>query len=203
MKEQLILKIGKYRLNLSTLVFLLGITGILLIGLSSWLPEGGRKEDPGVREADAKAYADGLEERLTAILQEIDGVGRARVMVTLENGYQKVYARSEKTNNDLLEDVRAAHPDAILYVQSILPINEQKFLANYGYSMTNAEIDECNAALLKMCGEIQVYYVDVAEAIKDETGGLPADFTTDGLHFKGEYYNKWIDYLKEHTVPAS
>ena len=28
-------------------------------------------------------------------------------MVTLENGYQKVYARSEKTNNDLLEDVRA------------------------------------------------------------------------------------------------
>ena len=107
MKEQLILKIGKYRLNLSTLVFLLGITGILLIGLSSWLPEGTRKEDPGLQEADARAYADGLEERLTAILQEIDGVGTARVMVTLENGYQKVYARSEKTNNDLLEDVRA------------------------------------------------------------------------------------------------
>ncbi len=108
-----------------------------------------------------------------------------------------------KYYRSFLEDVRAAHPDAILYVQSILPINEQKFLANYGYSMTNAEIDECNAALLKMCGELQVYYVDVAEAIKDETGGLPAEFTTDGLHFKGEYYNKWIDYLKEHTVPAS
>ena len=68
--------------------------------------------------------------------------------------------------------------------------------------MTNAEIDECNAALLKMTEEAQVYYVDVASVIKDETGGLPADYTTDGLHFKGEYYNKWIDYLKEHTVPA-
>ncbi|MCI8652566.1 MAG: stage III sporulation protein AG [Angelakisella sp.] len=108
MKEQLILKIGKYRLNLSTLVFFLGLAGILLIGLSSWLPAGGGGEKhTGVQEADAKAYSAQLEERLTAILQEIDGVGTARVMVTLENGYQKVYARSEKTNNDLLEDIRA------------------------------------------------------------------------------------------------
>lgn len=107
-----------------------------------------------------------------------------------------------KLYRSFVDEVRAAHPDAIIYVQSILPINEQKFEANYGYSMTNAEIDECNAALLEMTGEAQVYYVDVASVIKDETGGLPADYTTDGLHFKGEYYNKWIDYLKEHTVPA-
>jgi len=82
-------------------------------------------------------------------------------------------------------------------------INGQKFEANYGYNLTNAEIDECNEKLMAMAGEEQVYYVDVASAIKDETGGLPAEFTTDGLHFKGEYYNKWIDYLKEHTVPET
>ena len=40
MKEKQTLKIGKYRLNLNTLVFLLGIAGILLIGLSSLLPRG-------------------------------------------------------------------------------------------------------------------------------------------------------------------
>ncbi len=107
MKERLVLKLGKYRLDLSALVFLLGITGILLIGLSSWLPEGGPREEAGALETDARAYAQGLEERLAAILQEMEGVGKAKVMVTLENGYQKVYARSEKTNNDLLEDVRA------------------------------------------------------------------------------------------------
>ena len=39
MKEKQTLKIGKYRLNLNTLVFLLGIAGILLIGLSSLLPD--------------------------------------------------------------------------------------------------------------------------------------------------------------------
>ena len=104
---------------------------------------------------------------------------------------------------DLVQHLKETHPDSIIYVQSFMPINEQKFEANYGYNLTNAEIDECNEKLMAMAGEEQVYYVDVASAIKDETGGLPAEFTTDGLHFKGEYYNKWIDYLKEHTVPES
>ena len=39
MKEPLVLKFGKYKISLQTLVFLLGITWILLIGLSTFLPE--------------------------------------------------------------------------------------------------------------------------------------------------------------------
>ena len=58
-------------------------------------------------ETDARAYASELESRLQSILEQMDGVGQARVMVTLENGYQKVYAKSEKVNNDVLEDIRA------------------------------------------------------------------------------------------------
>lgn len=110
MKEQLTLKIGKYRLNLSTLVFFLGLAGILLIGLSSLLPRGAEREtgkDAGVMEADAGTYAAQLEERLCSILEQMEGVGTARVMVTLENGYQNIYAKSEKTNNDILRDIRA------------------------------------------------------------------------------------------------
>lgn len=110
MKEQLKLKIGKYQLNLSTLVFFLGLAGILLIGISYLLPAGeGRKtgKDAGVMEADAKTYAAELEGRLCSILEQMEGVGTARVMVTLENGYRNVYAKSEKTNNDILQDIRA------------------------------------------------------------------------------------------------
>ena len=40
MKEQILLKVGKYKISLNTVIFLLGIAGILLIGLSSILPEG-------------------------------------------------------------------------------------------------------------------------------------------------------------------
>ena len=103
----------------------------------------------------------------------------------------------------LVQQLKADHPDSIIYVQSLMPINEEVFAANYGYELTNAEIDACNELLMQMAGEEEVYFVNCAEAIKDENGGLPAEFTTDGLHFRGEYYNKWIDYLKEHTVPEA
>lgn len=113
MKEQILLKVGKYKISLNTVIFLLGIAGILLIGLSSILPEG-KKEETGVRRqgeeallTDAEAYAAQLEERLRDILEQTEGVGTARVMVTLENGYQKIYAKTEKVGSDLSEDIRA------------------------------------------------------------------------------------------------
>jgi len=110
MKEQLVIKVGKHKINLNTVVFVLGIAGILLIGLSAILPEKkqeAQQQDPGVLETGARAYAAELEERLRDILQQTEGVGTARVMVTLENGYRQVYAKTEKVNNDVLEDIRA------------------------------------------------------------------------------------------------
>lgn len=135
--------------------------------------------------------------RRPAACQDLCDAGYQRsegklVRTRLWNSIVTWYSTSRKPIRTALSDV-----------QSFMPINEQKFEANYGYNLTNAEIDECNEKLMAMAGEEQVYYVDVASAIKDETGGLPAEFTTDGLHFKGEYYNKWIDYLKEHTVPET
>ena len=113
MKEQILLKVGKYKISLNTVIFLLGIAGILLIGLSSILPEG-KKEEAGVRRqgeepllTDAEAYAAQLEERLRDILEQTEGVGTARVMVTLENGYRQVFAKTEKVGSDLSEDTRA------------------------------------------------------------------------------------------------
>ena len=108
MKEKIVWKIGKYRVRLDTVVFVLGIAGILLIGLSSLLPERGEPpQEVPVLETDTGAYAARLEERLQGILQQTEGVGKAQVMVTLENGYRQVYAKSEKVNNDILEDIRA------------------------------------------------------------------------------------------------
>lgn len=110
MKDRILFKVGKYKVNLNTVVFLLGMAGILLIGLSSLLPEKqqpAEAPDQGVLETEARAYAAQLEERLRDILEQTEGVGTARVMVTLENGYRQVYAKSEKVNNDTLEDIRA------------------------------------------------------------------------------------------------
>ena len=64
MKEKIVWKIGKYRVRLDTVVFVLGIAGILLIGLSSLLPERGEPpQEVPVLETDTGAYAARLEER--------------------------------------------------------------------------------------------------------------------------------------------
>ena len=133
-------------------------------------------------------------------LRQTSNVGKIYIMLGA-NGLGGLGA--EKTTElyrSFIQEVQSIKPDAVIYVQSILPINEEKFKANYGYALTNEEINKCNEELLEMTRDMQVYYVDVASAIRDENGGLPAEFTSDGLHFKAEYYNKWIDYLKEHTV---
>lgn len=96
----------------------------------------------------------------------------------------------------VLADVAALQPDALIYVQSITPVTK----AN-NYNMDNERIDKFNDALIQLCDEEQYHYVNIAEAMKGEDGMLPdAASPKDGMHFGPEYYTKWFDYLKTHTV---
>ncbi|MEM1485644.1 GDSL-type esterase/lipase family protein [Oscillospiraceae bacterium PP1C4] len=96
----------------------------------------------------------------------------------------------------VIDDIKALQPDALIYVQSILPVTKKN-----KYNMDNVRIDEFNAVLLKLCKEKNVLYLNVAECMKDETGALPdAASPADGMHFGPDYYNKWFEYLKTHTV---
>lgn len=105
----------------------------------------------------------------------------------------------------LVDEVKArTAPDAVIYVQSILPINEPKFKKNYPKNTTtNADIESFNKLLCQMAADRGVYYLDVASAFKDETGALSADVTSDGMHIASDQYVLWIDYLKTHAVSAN
>lgn len=105
----------------------------------------------------------------------------------------------------LVDEVKArAADDAIIYVQSILPINEPKFRKNYPKNTTtNADIDSFNALLCQMANERGVYYLDVASAFKDESGALSDAVTSDGMHIASDQYVIWIDYLKTHAAPQN
>lgn len=99
----------------------------------------------------------------------------------------------------VVDSILSYHPDAIVYVQSITPVCEQKAKAN-GYKLDNETIKEYNEALIEMAKEKGAYYLDIHSALCDETGALPENATTDGLHFGSQYYQKWINYLLTHTV---
>lgn len=99
---------------------------------------------------------------------------------------------------EFLDELRAALPDAILYVESVLPVTHEKEAGDSRYA--NSKIDALNDALLDLATEKGAYFVNVSEAIKDESGCLPAAASSDGMHFGVSTYNKWVDYLLTHTV---
>ena len=69
----------------------LGVAGILLIGVSELWPA--REKSPqAVTTLTAGQVEQALEQRITALLRQVEGVGACRVMVTLESDTQSVYA---------------------------------------------------------------------------------------------------------------
>jgi len=78
-----------------------GIIGVAFILLSEFMPV--KKEAP-VKQTSTQEYAVMLEQRLTQMVGSIGGVGKAQVLVTLENGYEYVYASEERINTDKTED---------------------------------------------------------------------------------------------------
>lgn len=57
-------------------------------------------EGGGENAVSAESYCAATEQRLEQILSRVEGVGRAQVMVTLENGIEYRYAADEKQSGD-------------------------------------------------------------------------------------------------------
>lgn len=109
--------------------------------------------------------------------------------------YESVFADEY---GKIIDVIRESHPDAEIYVQSIIPVSRWKDGSNDIY--TNANVVRLQKALAEMCMEKGVHYVNVAEAVQDADGFLPSDATPDGLHLTPEYCKIWLDYLRTHTV---
>lgn len=109
-------------------------------------------------------------------------------------GYKDAFIRSY---SNLIDTVKKSNPDALIYIQSILPVSAT---TDEKGRITNAAIDAYNGGLYNLAIEKQVYYLDVNSAVADENGQLPEEAATDGVHFKKEYYQKWLDYLKVHAI---
>ena len=89
-------------------LFFLGIAGMLLILFSSFLDSPAPKNRASTaEELTVQQYTDQLEQRMYEIVKSIDGVGRAKVMITLESSPEYVYALEEKSTSDTLRDFDA------------------------------------------------------------------------------------------------
>lgn len=70
----------------------LGLAGILLIAVSDLFPRRKTEEATSATTVTAAQVEQALEQRITALLRQVEGVGTCRVLVTLESDSRAVYA---------------------------------------------------------------------------------------------------------------
>lgn len=100
--------------------------------------------------------------------------------------------------SEAVEHLRELQPDAVIYIQSILRVTEER--SEQGDYITNEGIDARNEGLSALADNEHVFYLDVNPVICDETGGMCADYTYDGVHLKAQYIALWKDFLKSHAI---
>ena len=84
------------------IIVLAGIVGVVLLVLSELLPEE-NKDEPKPEKlsvaSETHNYEAELENRLTELIESINGAGKTKVMLTVDCGDENVYATENKTDN--------------------------------------------------------------------------------------------------------
>ncbi len=100
-----------------------------------------------------------------------------------------------------IDEVRRVQPNAVIYIQGLIPVNEAQYLAATGHDyLTNDHLRVYNRLMQQVAEEKKVAYVNVYEAFADENGSLPEVDSRDGVHLYKESCQRWLEYLRTHTV---
>ena len=101
----------------------------------------------------------------------------------------------------LLERVIEIQPNAVIYLQTLPPVNEETAQKNkLDASINNDNVAAFNQVIVELATQYKVALVDTGAAYRDENGSLPADLASDGVHFTPGAYRRWVDYMASHTM---
>lgn len=98
----------------------------------------------------------------------------------------------------LLEMIREAEPDAILYIQGNMHVS--KAFSSSDPVTNNVNLVERNAAIATLANGRDIFYLDMNPAVCDENGDLREELTGDGVHLKASAYEKWADFLRQNAI---
>lgn len=82
------------------IITIIGLVGILLIFFSDTFSGNKSTQDDTAKDYNYAEYTKNLEIELEELISSIDGVGACKVMITLENTAESVYATDTETKND-------------------------------------------------------------------------------------------------------
>lgn len=136
-----------------------------------------------------------------AIEESVTATGAKVVYVML--GMDNIAYGIEKATGDyltILNNIQTANPGVQIVVQSVTPMSDAS--TSYSEKLNNEQINAFNETMKEYCQTNRWYYVDVAEAFRDEEGFLKkeycSDYSTMGMHFTYDGAKVWVQYLKTH-----
>ena len=111
-----------------------------------------------------------------------------------------------KIYKNLLDKIRSYQPDAIIYIQSIMPVTKAKSKSDN--IINNENINAKNAAIAKFADGEQVFYININEFFTDQSytahsGALLAEQSTDGVHIQAVYYRQWAELLLNYGIKTT
>ena len=110
-----------------------------------------------------------------------------------ENAFYEAYCET-------IDAVRACQPHAVVYAQTIAPVNEACVAATGGKKhLNNDRVRMYNQLICKAAQEKCVPLLDIYSALAVDDS-LPADASRDGIHINREHCQIQLNYLKCHTV---
>ena len=115
----------------------------------------------------------------------INDIGRGLPIAVIADNYEKIVKR-----------FRLESPKTKLYLQSVLPMNDDILTAAYLKNKGHL-IVELNQSIKAIATKYHINYVNLNEVFNDGKNNLKPELTTDGIHINPEAYVRWVNYLKQ------
>lgn len=95
---------------------------------------------------------------------------------------------------DLIRQIREVQPNAVIYVESVLPVS--KYALDTNGKFTNENIDSFNINYIRPIAEATgSVYLNINPMFKCENGALAKNASSDGIHMTQSYCLEWMDML--------
>lgn len=115
-------------------------------------------------------------------------------------GINEIGAQQRLCNNisAMVDSIRAKLGNIKIYIISVTPLSRE--YTENSDSFRRANLLACNTALMQMCIDKNIYYLDMFSTFADSDGFIVAEYTTDGVHLSTAGCYLFVDYLRTHTM---
>lgn len=108
--------------------------------------------------------------------------------------YDRSIPNIVKNYSIILNRFHSELPHTQIYIQSVLPFNDNLFPSNG--LRTNNNIKLLNIELKKLANKYNYPYIDLSSSFTGFDGRLPVGLTSDGLHLSENGYIIWRDQIR-------